>query len=229
MKTFRRLLPVVFLMLFAVVANAQKVGAPAPTIEIKDIFNKTINLGQLRDWVVVISFGNVDNKDVSIGWLKQIKLAIPERENALFIAVADVRKFRLMKLFAKGVIKQGYEDEVKSVEKTMKEKNITIKSNVRDILLLTTDWSGSLFDTFGFYDSPDKPHLIIIDGEGIIRGNYTEADSPESMITMTQTLFSEMDARKAQAEALKFGKAKKNMLRKMLLPASVLLIYLAVR
>lgn len=230
MKIAKRILPLLFLLLIATCAPAQEIGKPAPLFEVKDIFDKTLDLRQMKGWIIFIGFGNVDNYEVSVNWLKELRLAIPDRDNVFFLAVADTRKYRLLKMFAKGVITKGYDDEIKEFDSRMKDRNITVKGNIRDNFLLVTDWSGSVFGMYGLSGSADKPHLFIIDGDGVLRGHFTESDSMDSMVALTKQIIKESDEKTVAAAKLKFGKARKSWTGNLVwYPIAALAFYYAVK
>jgi hypothetical protein len=202
MKYFRYLLPALLLLVLSVPCSASDTEVATTTLQFKDIFDRTLDTSQLNDWVVVVGFGNIDNRQVLLEWMKDLRLAIPERNNMLFIAVADVRKYKNIKLFAKGIIRDGYRDEVDDLRRKAMERNLNVPLNINDYLIVVADWTGEYFKLFGIENDSDRPHLYIIDGDRKLRGEFTQSDKFEDILKTTQDIYADADAKKKAESVL---------------------------
>lgn len=199
MRILRWLPAILLLFLLSAPCAAQDTEVATATLQFKDIFDRTLDTSNLHDWIIVVGLGNLDNRQVLLNWMKDIRLSFPDRKNMLFIAVADVRKFRNIKLFAKGVMRDGYQDEIDDLRRKAMERNLKVPLNINDYLIVVPDWDGNYFKSFGIDNDAERPHLFIIDGDRKMRGQFTESNSLDQILKLTSDIIADADAKKKES------------------------------
>jgi len=197
----------------------------APPFDFKDIFGRVIKSEDLKGWIVVYGFGNEDNADTGVEWIKKLSLAFPNTKGVLYVIVADASKYnKIMYPLVKRVVKQQYRNKMIAMKKEFSEKGMPVDFVLEDRYMMTLDMKADVFKLFGIGDDRKIVHFFFVDGNRNVRAHFTEYTDA------AQNLFGQILAARdsKQAYQIKTHKRKKNMItRYALAGAAVWLISLA--
>lgn len=182
-----------------------------PRFDIKDVNGRLIYGEQLKGWIVVYAFGNEDNAETGVGWLKEVAKTNPTEDGVLFVIIADASRYpNVMGPFVKKVMKKEYRKEIDRLEQELDERNIHPPFKMENRYLMVANMSGAYFRLFGIGDQKNVPHIFFVDGGHGVRAHYTSRT--DEMVGTLGTLISE---RKSQNRfTLDIKKKKKNKFKR---------------
>lgn len=187
------------------------VGSEIERFTIKDINNRLIPAGQLKDWIIVYGFGNENTAEESIGWLKELTLEEKPGDGVLFVCVADTTKHnnKLLRPVVKKILKKEYRRNISSLQEKLDENNIDLGYPLENRFMLVADMQADVYELFGIHNQREKPHIVIVDGRHRVMGHFNEYSEkvPETFrlaVTQRET--------EKQLDKLTIKKRKKNML-----------------
>jgi hypothetical protein len=219
--------------IFSAAAFAQETPLPAPEaapaqlriapFDIKDINSRIIRADELKGWIVVYAFGNEDNADQGVAWLKEAAKTRITSDGVMFVIIADASRYpKVTAPFIKKVLKKEYRKEMDKLQGEVAEKNIVLPFKLEDRYWMIADFSGAYFAHFGIADQKNIPHIFFVDGDGNMRGHFTERT--DEMVATLGALVDERDSKKLYA--LQITRKKKNLLRRWgLIGLGAFLIY----
>ena len=209
----------------AAATATQAITGAVPDFDFKDVYGRIVKAQDLKDWIVVYGFGNEDNADVAIGWLKNITFANPNATGVLYVSVADASKYdKIMYPFVKKVVKQEYKKKITQIRNEFTERGIPCNFVLEDRYMITIDTKANIFKLFGIGDLRKQPHLFIVDGARNVRGHFTEYS--DAVPALFAKVIAERDVKKNFI--MTTHAKKKNSLRRYALgAAAVWLISLA--
>jgi hypothetical protein len=182
-----------------------------PWFDVKDISGRIVQGDQLKGWIVVYAFGNEDNAETGVDWLKQVAKTNPTADGVLFVIIADASKYpKVMGPFVKKVMKKEYRKEMDRIKAYLDEKNIHPPFNLEDRYLMVADTSGAYFNLFGIGGQKNIPHIFFVDGEHNIRAHFTAGS--DEMVGTLSTLIADRESQKQFG--LNIKKKKKNVFKR---------------
>lgn len=133
------------------------VGDKAPNFILKDAADKSIELANWKEKVIVLFFSNQDTKDVNLVWSVPIYYAYKKEKEVKFISIANMEgmPFFVLKGRVKEMIKKS--------------------SDKLGIATPFLDWKGKVYKLYQVGD--EHPVVFIIDKERVIQFRQ-EIDSP---------------------------------------------------
>jgi len=178
--------------------------------DIKDIFGRIIKADDLKGWIIIYGFGNEDNAEQAVEWLKQLTVSFPDTQGIMYVLVADASRYnKVFQPIVKKILKKEYSKNIEDLKARFVAKNIPITYSLEDRYILVIDTKGELLDLFGIApDDRKTPHAIIVDGDHRVRAHFTQ-NTPE----LTAALGKVIEERKAQQAyaAVKMAHRKKKM------------------
>ena len=169
-----------------------------PRFDVKDLYGRVIAGADLQDWVVLYCFGNEDTAGEGINWLKQLSLKNFDAKGILYVIVADTSKyhkalFPMVKKQAKG----EYEKKLQEFTRELEENGYKYDFKLEDRYVMTLDTSAAVFKLFGIGGQRAIPHVFIVDGNGQVRGHFTQyTDAAPELL---KQVLAERDAHKQAA------------------------------
>ena len=156
-------------------AAGQQIPSVIPPFDFKDLFGRVVKADDLKSWIVVYVFGNEDNADTGVEWIKSISRLSPNEKGILYVIVADASKYnKIMYPLVKRVVKEDYRKNILEIKKEFSEKNIPIEFVVEDRYMMTLDLKGDIFKLFGIWDARKINHVFIVDGFRGVSAHFTE-------------------------------------------------------
>lgn len=185
--------------------------AVAPDLYIKDVFGRIITAADLNGWIVLYGFGNEDNADKAVGWIRELSLAYPNVEGVLYVLVADASGYtKVLQPFVRKVLKREYKKNMQDIKARLTEKGIKLNYALEDRCVLIADSKADFFNAFGIGDQRNLPHMIFVDANRKVRAHFTEY-SDEVPKTLGKLLEERKSKQSPIMTALKMSHKKKSM------------------
>lgn len=145
-----------------------------PRFDIKDIFGRIVKGQDLDGWIIIYGFGNEDNADQAVEWLRVLSKQHIHDKGILFILIGDVSKYhRVLQPTVRKELKKQYNENMGKMYKELSDEGVTIDYKLEDRCLMVADTSAAFFDLFGIGGARDIPHLFIVDGSHKVRYHFS--------------------------------------------------------
>lgn len=142
----------------------------APNFTLNHVVGHPVSLGDFRGRPVVLIFGGKESSEQS----RQIARTIRSRytgEQLPMVSILDMSSVpRLVQPIARGQIGKAYQEAVKDMTADQQAAGLPVPADPSREIIMLPDWNGSVIKSFGLSGLDRQAVVVLVDGEGYIRG-----------------------------------------------------------
>lgn len=156
------------------VANGGLVDTKAPNFELTDIKGRKASLAQFKGRILILGLADRKTGKLVKPWQIELGFRFRKSPGVVSAIILDLHGVpRGFRSFARESVLKGVEDSVEKIVELYEQAGETPPQNLADLFFVVPDWKGGVAKSFRLKEAMDKPHLFIIDGQGMIRGHFT--------------------------------------------------------